>query len=197
MGQRKRAALIVAGVAAAVALIVAAAFALSAPAAGGRVERAAAVASSAGAKTKKDSTSRSKKPKGSPVQDQMIRATVSDLCSAVAPKALTAYAIASSGRARLLARYFTSDADGLSIPVDRIARQPLESSAWTGFELTGTDRSAATCSVSTGLASPWIMEWTFSPRVGWRCSSVTAPLEGGLAVLADSPDAEASHGSRE
>lgn len=186
MSDRKRFILTVVGFVAVIVVFVAANFTLSALTSGdrdqdGQVGDGSSVVSEDTVKTSADA----------------IRSTVSDLCATTAPQALAAYATAGASRDELLSRYFTPNAAGLSISVDRIAAQPLEPAAWTGFELTGTERSSASCSVSTGLASPWIMDWTYTAAGGWLCSAVTAPLRGGYVVLGDAPDREATDGQEQ
>ena len=182
--RRKHLILVAVGFAAAVVVFIAANFMLSAFTSSDRDGRG----------RDGSSVSMSEDPVKTGEKDDVIRSTVSDLCTTTAPRALAAYATAANQRDELLSRYFTPNANGLSVPVERIAAQPLESSAWTGFELTGTERSSASCSVSTGLAAMWVMDWTYSQSGGWRCSSVTAPLQGGYVVLGDSQDGEASDG---
>lgn len=103
-----------------------------------------------------------------------VRSTPLALCETTAPKAVKAYVTASPDRQRLLRRYFAPHAGGLNIPVSHIAPQPAEKFA--GFLNEGTPHATATCSVSTGLESPWILDWEYSAESGWLCTSIAGPM---------------------
>lgn len=103
-----------------------------------------------------------------------VRSTPLALCEDTAPKAVRAYVTASPDRKRLLRRYFAPHAGGLDIPVSDIAPQPAEQFA--GFLNEGTPHATATCSVSTGLESPWILDWEYSAESGWLCTSIAGPM---------------------
>lgn len=103
-----------------------------------------------------------------------VRSTPLALCETTAPKAVKAYVTASPDRQRLLRRYFAPHAGGLDIPVSRIAPQPA--AGFAGFLNEGTPHAAATCSVSTGLESPWILDWEYDADSGWLCTSIAGPM---------------------
>lgn len=103
-----------------------------------------------------------------------VRSTPLDLCAKTAPKAVRAYVTDSPDRKRLLRRYFTPRAGGLNIPVSDIAPQPA--AEFAGFLNEGTPRATATCSVSTGLESPWILDYEYSADSGWLCTSIAGPM---------------------
>ena len=75
-----------------------------------------------------------------------------EVCEKLAPKAAATYTSKAADRDRLIKRYFASDAQGLNIPIDRIADQPDVQAS--GGMNAGTS-TTATCSVWTGLESPW------------------------------------------
>ena len=97
------------------------------------------------------------------------------MCEQLAPKALHAYIDDTSDRGELLARYFTPDAQGLTIPVSEIAKQPTN--VFNGF-LSTSDEDTAICSVTTGLSAPWILHYTYSADKGWLCDSVAGGMDG-------------------
>lgn len=103
-----------------------------------------------------------------------VRSTPLDLCARTAPRAVRAYVTDSLDRKRLLRRYFTPRAGGLNIPVSDIAPQPA--AEFAGFLNEGTPRATATCSVSTGLESPWILDYEYSADSGWLCTSIAGPM---------------------
>lgn len=114
------------------------------------------------------------------------KASVERLCADTAPAALKAYVTDTADRADRLDRYFTRDAAGLSIPINRIAPQPLDQ--FVGFIETGDDSAgAASCGVATGLASMWTLEYEYTARNGWLCTSVTGPLEGAYVIQPGAP----------
>lgn len=109
------------------------------------------------------------------------KASVERLCADVAPAALKTYVTDTADRSDQLERYFTQDAAGLDIAIGRIAPQPLDQ--FTGFLETGDDSAdTASCSVATGLAAMWTLEYEYTPRSGWLCTSVTGPLEGAYVI---------------
>lgn len=114
------------------------------------------------------------------------KASVERFCAATAPAALKAYVTDTADRADQLERYFTQDAAGLDIPIGRIAPQPLDQ--FTGFIETGDDSAdTASCSVATGLASMWTLEYEYTDVNGWLCTSVTGPLEGAYVIQDGAP----------
>lgn len=105
-----------------------------------------------------------------------------EVCEKLAPKAAAAYASKAADRDRLIKRYFASDAQGLNIPIDRIADQPDVQAS--GGMNAGTS-TTATCSVWTGLESPWTLTWRWTADKGWKCTGISGPLEGAYTVLGD------------
>lgn len=110
-----------------------------------------------------------------------------------APKRKTAAAYTSKGedRDRLVKRYFTADAQGLNIPTDRIAEQPDVQAS--GGMNAGTD-TTATCSVWTGLESPWTLTYQWTADKGWKCTGISGPLEGAYTTLGDKTPDEKGEG---
>ena len=88
----------------------------------------------------------------------------------------------STPAARRQKPYFASDAQGLNIPIDRIADQPDVQAS--GGMNAGTS-TTATCSVWTGLESPWTLTWRWTADKGWKCTGISGPLEGAYTVLGD------------
>ena len=82
-----------------------------------------------------------------------------EVCEKLAPKAAATYTSKAADRDRLIKRYFASDAQGLNIPIDRIADQPDVQAS--GGMNAGTS-TTATCSVWTGLESPWTLTWRWA-----------------------------------
>ena len=105
----------------------------------------------------------------------------------------TAAAYTSKGedRDRLVKRYFTADAQGLNIPTDRIAEQPDVQAS--GGMNAGTD-TTATCSVWTGLESPWTLTYQWTADKGWKCTGISGPLEGAYTTLGDKTPDEKGEG---
>lgn len=101
--------------------------------------------------------------------------TASAVCEHLAPQALHAYIDDAPGRDERLARHFTPDARGLSIPPSEIAEQPSE--RFAGFLNTGDDDNAV-CSVTTGTEAPWILTYARDDRHGWLCTGVTGGMQG-------------------
>lgn len=110
-----------------------------------------------------------------------------EVCEKLAPKAAAAYTSHAVDRDGLIKSYFTSDARGLNIPVDRIAEQSGVQAS--GGMNAGTD-TTATCSVWTGLESPWNLTWRWTADKGWRCTGISGPLEGAYTVLGDKVPAD-------
>ena len=110
-----------------------------------------------------------------------------EVCEKLAPKAAAAYTSKAADRDRLIKRYFASGAQGLNIPIDRIADQPDVQAS--GGMNAGTS-TAATCSVWTGLESPWTLTWRWTADKGWKCTGINGPLEGAYTVLGDEAPAE-------
>lgn len=94
-------------------------------------------------------------------------------------------------RDRLVKRYFTADAQGLNIPTDRIAEQP--STTPSGGMNAGSD-TTATCSVWTGLESPWTLTYQWTADKGWKCTGISGPLEGAYTTLGDKTPDEKGEG---
>ena len=94
-----------------------------------------------------------------------------EVCEKLAPKAAAAYTSKAADRDRLIKRYFASDAQGLNIPIDRIADQPDVQAS--GGMNAGTD-TTATCSVWTGLESPWTLTYQWTADKGWKCTGISA-----------------------
>ena len=88
-------------------------------------------------------------------------------------------------------RYFTADAQGLNIPTDRIAEQPDVQAS--GGMNAGTD-TTATCSVWTGLESPWTLTYQWTADKGWKCTGISGPLEGAYTTLGDKTPDEKGEG---
>ena len=110
-----------------------------------------------------------------------------EVCEKLAPKAAAAYTSKAADRDRLIKRYFASDAQGLNIPIDRLADQPDVQAS--GGMNAGTS-TTATCSVWTGLESPWTLTWRWTADKGWKCTGINGPLEGAYTVLGDKAPAE-------
>lgn len=114
-----------------------------------------------------------------------------EVCERLAPKAAAAYTSKGSDRDELIKRYFAADAQGLNIPADRIADQP--STEPSGGMLTG-DSTTATCSVWTGLESPWTLTYQWTADKGWKCTGINGPLEGAYTTLGDKAPEEKDEG---
>ena len=173
MDERKRNILIIAATTAAVVLMVVAniAFILMRP---GTEDQDKAAASDVKAETSTSTPAvRHQKPL--------------EVCEKLAPKAAAAYTSKATDRDRLIKRYFASDAQGLDIPIDRIADQP-DVQASGGMNV-GTSTTAP-CSVWTGLESPWTLTWRWTADKGWKCTGINGPLEGAYTVLGDEAPAE-------
>lgn len=97
------------------------------------------------------------------------------MCERLAPDTLKAYTTDSPARSRLLQRYFTPDARGLSISVHDIAEQPA--TQFSGF-LNTSDGDTAICSVTTGIDAPWILEFRWDDADGWMCVGVSGGMNG-------------------
>lgn len=110
-----------------------------------------------------------------------------EVCEKLAPKAAATYTSKAADRDRLIKRYFASDAQGLNIPIDRIADLPDVQAS--GGMNAGTS-TTATCSVWTGLESPWTLTWRWTTDKGWKCTGINGPLEGAYTVLGDKAPAE-------
>lgn len=104
------------------------------------------------------------------------------LCVRFAPRVLKVYTTDTPNRAALISQYYTRNANGLSLPVARIARQPLDE--YTGFLMTSS-RGSVTCSVGTGLEAPWILQFSKQSDGRWLCSSVAGPWKGAYKILGD------------
>lgn len=115
------------------------------------------------------------------------RASALKLCSDIAPKAAKAYVTDSENRESELRKYFTTDAQGLNIPVSRIEPQPAADFAG-GLNTASGD--TAVCSVHTGLESPWMLTWQWTDDDGWLCTAIAGPLDGAYKVLGDKPTEE-------
>lgn len=114
-----------------------------------------------------------------------------EVCEKLAPKAAAAYTSKAADRDRLIKRYFASDAQGLNIPADRIAEQPDVQAS--GGMNAGTS-TTATCSVWTGLESPWTLTYRWTADKGWKCTGINGPLEGAYTVLGDKAPDEKGQG---
>ena len=114
-----------------------------------------------------------------------------EVCERLAPKAAAAYTSKGEDRDRLVKRYFTADAQGLNIPTDRIAEQPDVQAS--GGMNAGTD-TTATCSVWTGLESPWTLTYQWTADKGWKCTGISGPLEGAYTTLGDKTPDEKGEG---
>lgn len=114
-----------------------------------------------------------------------------EVCEKLAPKATAAYVGKDGDRDRLIRRYFVSDAQGLNIPASRIADQPDVQAS--GGMNAGTD-TTATCSVWTGLESPWTLTWEWDSDKGWKCTGISGPLEGAYTTLGDKTPEEGGTG---
>ena len=79
----------------------------------------------------------------------------------------------------------------LNIPADRIAEQP--STTPSGGMNAGTD-TTATCSVWTGLESPWTLTYQWTADKGWKCTGISGPLEGAYTTLGDKTPDEKGEG---
>lgn len=97
------------------------------------------------------------------------------MCAQFAPKALQAYVTSGNQRSVLLQRYFTPDAQGLTVAVNEIAKQPLDT--FTGFWNVSSEDSAV-CSVATGTEAPWTMTFEWTDADGWKCSAVSGGMRG-------------------
>ena len=95
-----------------------------------------------------------------------------EVCEKLAPRAAAAYTGKGGDRNRLIKRYFASDAQGLNIPVDRIADQPDVQAS--GGMNAGTS-TTATCTLT----------WRWTADKGWKCTGISGPLEGAYTVLGD------------
>lgn len=116
----------------------------------------------------------------------------SEVCATLAPKAVAAYTSKDPGRDRLIKRYFTPDAQGLNIPADRIAVQP---DVRASGGMNAGSATTATCSVWTGLESPWTLTWEWEGADGWLCTGINGPLEGAYTTLGDkAPEREDGEG---
>ena len=178
MDERKRNILIIAATTAAVVLMVVAniAFILMHPA--GTEDQDKAAASDVKAETSTSTPAvRHQKPL--------------EVCEKLAPKAAAAYTSKDADRGRLIKRYFASDAQGLDIPIDRIADQP-DVQASGGMNV-GTS-TTATCSVWTGLESPWTLTYQWTADKGWKCTGISGPLEGAYTTLGDKTPDEKGEG---
>lgn len=116
-----------------------------------------------------------------------------EVCERLAPAAAAAYTSKGADRDRLVKRYFTTDAQGLNIPADRIAEQP--STTPSGGMNAGTD-TTATCSVWTGLESPWTLTYQWTADKGWKCTGISGPLEGAYTTLGDKAPEEKDEGEK-
>jgi len=116
-----------------------------------------------------------------------------EVCERLAPKAAAAYTSKGEDRDRLVKRYFTADAQGLNIPTDRIAEQPDVQAS--GGMNAGTD-TTATCSVWTGLESPWTLTYQWTADKGWKCTGISGPLEGAYTTLGDKAPEEKDEGEK-
>ena len=105
-----------------------------------------------------------------------------EVCETLAPKATAAYTGRSADRDALIRQYFADGAQGLNIPADRI--QPQPDVDYSGGLNTG-DSTNATCSVWTGLESPWTLTWRWDNVNGWLCTGINGPLEGAYETLGD------------
>lgn len=114
-----------------------------------------------------------------------------EVCEKLAPKAAAAYTSKAADRDRLIKRYFASDAQGLNIPTDRIAEQPDVQAS--GGMNAGSD-TTATCSVWTGLESPWTLTYQWTADKGWKCTGINGPLEGAYTTLGDKTPDEKGQG---
>ena len=112
------------------------------------------------------------------------KATAMKVCEDIAPKATKAYVTDSIDRDRQVGRFFAKDAAGLNIPISRIARQP--DVEFAGGLNTGDD-TTATCSVHTGLESPWTLTYRWTPDTGWRCTGIQGPIDGAYKLQGDKP----------
>lgn len=121
-------------------------------------------------------------------QGEAARMTAVDVCADIAPKATKAYVTDTSDRDRLIAEYFTKDATGLNIPIARIQPQPQVE--YAGGLNVGDD-TTATCSVHTGLESPWTLTYRWTPEQGWQCTGIQGPIDGAYKLQGDKiPDKE-------
>lgn len=97
------------------------------------------------------------------------------MCAQLAPKALAAYVTDSADRDELLQKYFTPNAQGLTVSVKELAKQPSDS--FEGF-LNTSEGITAVCSVATGIEAPWILSYSWDDANGWRCDAVTGGMIG-------------------
>ncbi|MFQ8744617.1 MAG: hypothetical protein ACLR82_02190 [Bifidobacterium longum] len=116
--------------------------------------------------------------------DEASKPTATDVCADAAPKATKAYVTDSTDRDKQLDRYFAKDAAGLNIPISRIALQP--DVEFAGGLNTGDD-ATATCSVHTGLESPWTLTYQWTPETGWKCTGIQGPIDGAYKLQGDKP----------
>ena len=126
-------------------------------------------------------------PKGTATEHQKPL----EVCEKLAPKATAAYTSKGADREKLIKRYFTADAQGLTITADRIADQPDVQAS--GGMLTG-DSTTATCSVWTGLESPWTLTYRWTADEGWKCTGINGPLDGAYTTLGDKAPEEKDDG---
>lgn len=180
--EHRRNILIIAAATAAIILLAGANIAhiLTTPADVGDAEIPTSTASDGGAKASA--------PKRKPVAEHQKPLEV---CERLAPKAAAAYTSKGEDRDRLVKRYFTADAQGLTIPADRIAEQPDVQAS--GGMNAGTD-TTATCSVWTGLESPWTLTYRWTVDKGWKCTGISGPLEGAYTTLGDKTPDEKGEG---
>ena len=59
--------------------------------------------------------------------------------------------------------------------------------------LTG-DSTTATCSVWTGLESPWTLTYRWTADKGWKCAGINGPLDGAYTTLGDKAPEEKDDG---
>lgn len=104
--------------------------------------------------------------------------SASAVCVDLAPKTLKAYL--GEGRAQLRGSWFADAAEGLNVPLEDLAKQPLDT--FTGTLNTGSDHSKAVCSVWTGLESPWIIKYRYDSGAGWLAVMVQGPAQGAYAL---------------
>lgn len=112
-------------------------------------------------------------------------------CARGSPEGRRRIHLKGEDRDRLVKRYFTADAQGLNIPTDRIAEQPDVQAS--GGMNAGTD-TTATCSVWTGLESPWTLTYQWTADKGWKCTGISGPLEGAYTTLGDKTPDEKGEG---
>ena len=93
-------------------------------------------------------------------------------------------AIVGAGGAGMTAA-ITAAGEGKSVVI--LESQPMvggNSVRATGGMNAGTS-TTATCSVWTGLESPWTLTWRWTADKGWKCTGISGPLEGAYTVLGD------------